>query len=438
MTCPNCGHDFPKDSVFCNRCGTNLSAPPTPPAETPPAAPVPPAEIPPAAPAPAKKALLKKLLPKKLLFIGGGALAAIAAVVVLLALLIPSAQEKFFKAIDGGKPEEAVAVYSESILGDAKAVSATIKAAVAKLEKARDLFFSGKSTYEEARAELEKYEDIPVSAIADRLGGILAEVDALNGSNLAYAAGQTHELDGDLASAILEFAKVIETDKGYKDAQARIEALIAQLLADAQALYDEEDFKGAMKQARAAKGAMALDMTASRKKAEDLIGKCKDALLGQYEALVVITDDTMDDRLFVEPKNMYANPINKNGVRLWLTASIIRIESGAFYRFHVDFTKKDWLFMNRVKLKSGDLALEFNLSYNSVDRDVNRGYIEEDVRIVIEEQDELETLAAMLLSKEPLLIRISGSEGSMDFTVTDRQKMDMLIILDYYHCMVED
>lgn len=421
MLCPKCNHELPEDSAFCNHCGENLN---------PEAQPIPPQE--PAA---------MKRKPLKLLMLICGIVVFVAVAIVLLMTLIPNAQDKFFRAITNGQPEDAIAVYKENISGNSKVVAAVNATAAEMMQKIRDSFFEGKRSYEETVAELEKYADIDVKGIAEKLEALQEEVDILHTSNLAYEKAVELESGKKAAQAIAEYAKVVDDDKSYKDAQTRMNALIGEILAEAKALFDKKDFKGALKQARAAKAV--IDETTAKdisKQANDLIANSKSTLLEQYKGLVVISEDPMDDRTFIEPKDGFSSYHATRAADLQFTASIIQLKSGTYFRIHVAFIKENWLFMNKVKLKSGEFTLEFDLPYNSVDRTVARGsIIHEDTRIVIETNEDFEVLAALLASKEPLQMRITGSQpGNLDFTIPNSQKEAIRLMLDYYNCLIPD
>ena len=85
--------------------------------------------------------------------------------------------------------------------------------------------------------------------------------------------------------------------------------------------------------------------------------------------------------------------------------------------------------MHSAKLKSGDIALDLAFSSNAVERETyGNGVIGETVMVVLDEE-ERQTLQALLMTGKDINMRIYGREGNLDMVLTANQKKDLQAML---------
>lgn len=404
MKCPSCNQELAEGLDVCNHCGMNLNTQPEP-------------------------ITKKKPTVKVIAGVCGGVFVLL---IVLLVALIPSDKDKFFKAIANGNPEEAIAVYNESIAADTKSAAAVAETAVQKLEGIRDNFIKGKQSYEVSKSELDKYADISIEAISEAYEAILVQVEELHVSNEAYASGQEYEQNNDFLAALGEYAKVIAEDKNYSAAQERINVLAGNIQAEAQTLLDKKDYKGALAQARAAKAAIRNQDTTELDK---LIESCKSAWREQMKELVDITEDDMDNRISVGAKDSEEHVVTADNATLWFDASCSLQEgSSPSITLFIELTRSYVGRISRVKLKAGDFswAIDFE-NYESLTTSINSQQINVTCKRLDNEQ--IEQLKVLLSSEEEIKIRINSS---WDFQISNQQRKDVQVILDYYDCLIDD
>ena len=424
MECPKCNQEIAESSAFCNLCGANQKSD----IQLQEATTISPVQL--------EISTKNKKSSKPLLLIGGG-VAVLVAAVVLLVTLLPDAQDKFFKAIANGQAEEAISVYNENISGNSKAIASVNDAAIQKLQKIRDLFFDGKANYEETTAEFEKYSGVNVVAITEKLGVLRKEIERLHASNLAYEKAVEFEQAKKTLEAVAEYAKVIEDDVNYSEAQIKIGELAGALIDQTQALYDKNEFRGALAQARVIKAAIG-----ENESANTLLKNCKDALKEQ------LTDSIKEYKDAVDDFTLYYSNLNKVGRRGsgdnyfgWVVEGRVLIsplvEYVPVFVIRFEFAKQGWLFVKELKLKSDSYTVDFQFDYNDVTREVVGGGEIMENAAVHPDAEQMLTLRSMLNSGEPILLRFYGQDGNIDATMTDSQKKDLLLMLDYYDCVIE-
>ena len=149
-------------------------------------------------------------------------------------------------------------------------------------------------------------------------------------------------------------------------------------------------------------------------------------LIEFYSDKIEIIKDDMDNAVYTYPLSRYEEAAR---TELFCWFYIVEVNDTACLLLEIGFHRDNWLFMEKIKLKSGDN--EINLTVSSRQRDTNvfpNASIAEVTRFIIDDPfpyndmvDEAETQ-----------IRFYGRQSNMDFTLSVKQKSDMETIIGYY------
>jgi len=182
-----------------------------------------------------------------------GIIAAVVALAVVLAVVlavaIPSSIDKLLKAADAGLTDGlGVLAYLE----ETKDVYSSPRKS-AKLEKALqkhadalfDEFQSGKVNYKFACSAMDSYDQLALedSSTDKYIIKLREKLGALNASMEAYKDGLELEENEDTGGALLQYARVVDYDKSYKDAQSRIAKLSATFVTELKNLEAKKDYR---------------------------------------------------------------------------------------------------------------------------------------------------------------------------------------------------
>ena len=363
---------------------------------------------------------------KLLVIIAGAVVVVLVAVIVLVVVLRPNAQNDFFRAIDNGQAQDAIAIFNEHVSGDSSAVAAVNETAVQRMESIRDSFFNGRQSYEDTIAALENFADIDVGTIAETLEAVLKEVGILHTSNLAFQrAGELEKAD-EIAEALAEYANVIEDDANFENAQARISALAGQSLEQAQALYDEQDFRGALELARtisAALGEEANEELAAQ--ANDMANQTRTAWLEELESKVQIETDEFTGDITVNPIVHSISTFERTSRSTGFDTvfPVYPSDNPPTILFLAFIHSERAFWPSSLIVQNGSLQLEMNFTTDltpSVHRETR---LIQSVAIVELLADEVNILSEMEKGEEEIRIRFRGREGNtMDVTIAKRGK----------------
>ncbi len=101
----------------------------------------------------------------------------------------------------------------------------------------------------------------------------------------------------------------------------------------------------------------------------------------------------------------------------------------SWLRFKLGFHRDSWIFMNSVKLKSGNNLFEYVLKSGDRESNVSRGIYEWfDILLT----DAMATNLRRVCGDAETKVRCRGDTYYEDFTLTKDQKKNINIILDYY------
>lgn len=195
MLCSKCGEEIPEGSVFCNKCGTNISGATEP------------------------KPKLKLFSTKRNILLASAALVIVILVVVGI-VNFTNPVSVFRSNIDKNKYAEATKIYDEKIKGNTdkeNTVNSFLKDDIAKIQKS---FSEGKINYDTAKTSLETIKNTQLAS--SDVSSAMDKINALNNSRIAFSKAEKFLKNKDLVNAIKEYKNVIPDDQNYQKAKEQI------------------------------------------------------------------------------------------------------------------------------------------------------------------------------------------------------------------------
>ncbi|MDI3476639.1 MAG: hypothetical protein PWQ59_164 [Thermoanaerobacterium sp.] len=195
MICPKCNWDNAEGSVFCNKCGVNLSG------------------------AIQAKHNFKLFSTKRNIIMACAALVILIFVVVEI-VNFSNPVSAFKSNINNNKYAEATKIYNEKIKGDTEkenSVNSFLKDYITKIQKS---FSEGKIDYDTAKISLETIRNTQLAS--SDVSNAMDKINALNNSRIAFSKAEEFLRNKDLANALKEYKKVIPDDSNYNKAKEQI------------------------------------------------------------------------------------------------------------------------------------------------------------------------------------------------------------------------
>ena len=199
MICGNCGAENQEDSLFCNKCGTDLSD---------------------AIDANIQEKKPKWYSKKKNVFLSIAVF--IIAIIVISGIAFFNNPVSTFKSnINNNNYAEANKIYNEEIKGNTdreNSVLSYLKEEIADIQKG---FLEGKVDFNSAKNRLETIKNTNLAS--NDVSGAMNEIKKINDSRIAFNKAEEFIKDKNFIDGIKEFSKVIEEDSNYGSAQKQIE-----------------------------------------------------------------------------------------------------------------------------------------------------------------------------------------------------------------------
>ncbi|MHB8065839.1 MAG: DUF5780 domain-containing protein, partial [Ruminiclostridium sp.] len=195
MICSKCGAENPEESVFCNKCSTNLSGT-------------------------IEQEHKPKWFGKRKKIILSCAILVIGIVVVAGIVSFINPVSAFKRNINNNKYTEATKIYDEKIKGNTdkeNSVESFLKDDIAKIQKS---FSEGKIDYNTAKTRLETINNTHLAS--SDVGSALDKINSLNNSRIAFTKAEEFLKNKDLVNAIKEYKNVISDDQNYEKAKEQI------------------------------------------------------------------------------------------------------------------------------------------------------------------------------------------------------------------------
>lgn len=200
MKCPNCSTENSEDSLFCNKCGNNLSQKNEKSEQQ------------------VDNEKSKNKSKKALVTIVSSALLILCGFVIFLVMNNPMNQ--FEKNIKMNNYAEAAEIYNKELKGNTdkeKAVNEFLENEIAEIKNA---FMDNRIEYNVAKDKLKTIENTKLAS--SEVKAVLYHINKMNDSRIAFKKADEFLKNNDLVNAIKEFKKVIKEDKNYEQAQEQI------------------------------------------------------------------------------------------------------------------------------------------------------------------------------------------------------------------------
>ncbi len=200
MYCPKCGAENPGDSLFCNKCGNNLSSDSY-----------------------KKNNVLTEMIGKFRPLINKKNILALCLVLVIIlavAFYLNNPVSKFKSYIRNNNYIEANNLYYDKIKGKTdkeKQIISFLRDEIIKIKKS---FTDERMNYKDAKKRLETIRN--TCLINSDTNEVIDFVNNLNNSRSAYKKAEEHLKNNDIVNALKEYKKVIEDDKNFAKAQEQI------------------------------------------------------------------------------------------------------------------------------------------------------------------------------------------------------------------------
>lgn len=395
-----------------------------------------------------KKALLFVKEHKKVISIASAAAVFVIALVgILIAVFVPSPSDKLLKAADEGNLAGlgALAYVEEmqEIHGNPRKQAKLEKTAKKKVEKIYEDFKRGKTTYETAYVQVNSYNMLTKSDSATEkyMQDILDKMDALNNSAQAYELALGFEENGDVNSALLKYAEVVEDDKSYKDARSRIEKLSNTFVETLKGLEATGDYRAIIMQGAGLSQNQKITEGA-RSQIVALVNNAKSVLKADAEKLLTVEAkerDTGGTYLFATTKTFEST--NNDGLKITLFGGIDPEKERASLGLRIAFYPKEYAFVNKAFIGTtdnnitGDADVETDYAgYGQyyVDGGADSKYFTSGV-CGFYEWDELKKLYDIMDGKEQVYLKVYASyaDASFSFPIPEDLRLSLLALLDY-------
>ena len=160
--------------------------------------------------------------------------------------------------------------------------------------------------------------------------------------------------------------------------------------------------------------------------ADELIETCRAYLIDYYRDRVEIVEDDMDNATFIYPLDRYEESALTS---LFCWFSIVNRSNEIYFCITLGFHRDNWLFMERIKLKSDDNEIDLTVSSRNLNTDVMRdASIVEVATLIIEDP----FLYYDMVRDQEVRIRFYGRQSNQDYTLSEKQRSDMELMLNYY------
>lgn len=204
MYCSKCGAENPEESVFCNKCGSNLLGKQ--------------AEL--------KLNFITKMsgLLGKFNFLNNKKVIAIGCMVIICLvagiIYFNNPMVKFKNSLAKNDYYQAGSIYKAKIKGDAGKEADVNSYLQKEIDNIVQDFKNDKLTYEEAKSKLDTIRNTGLMAL--EVTKATNEITKLNDSEIAFSKGEECLKNSDYVGALKEFKKVIPEDKNYNKAKEQI------------------------------------------------------------------------------------------------------------------------------------------------------------------------------------------------------------------------
>ncbi|GAA0366986.1 DUF5780 domain-containing protein [Bacillus horti] len=187
IICKKCNAELQDGSIFCNKCGANLSE--------------------------KKNHLFKPNL--KLIIPSIGGLILIGLILFLLIGNNPISQ--FQKAIQVNNYVEANEIYENEIQGNLQKEKDLEVILKEDLEDIKKRFIAGENDYSSTTTKLETIQKTEL--LKSEVSALLSYINKLNNSRTAFQTGEELLKNNNIKDALVEYKKVVEEDENYSRAQ---------------------------------------------------------------------------------------------------------------------------------------------------------------------------------------------------------------------------
>ncbi|MCO5385364.1 MAG: DUF5780 domain-containing protein [Desulfosporosinus sp.] len=195
MICSKCGAENSEDSVFCNKCATNLSGV-------------------------IEQEHKPKWFSNRRNIILSCAILVIGILVVVGIISFNNPVSVFKSNINNNKYSEATKIYDEKIKGKTdkeNSVNSFLKDDIANIQKS---FSESKIDYNTAKTRLETISNTHLAS--SDVSSALDKINSLNNSRIAFNKAEGFLKNKDLVNAIKEYKNVIPDDQNYEKAKEQI------------------------------------------------------------------------------------------------------------------------------------------------------------------------------------------------------------------------
>lgn len=200
MFCPKCGAEVQEGSLFCYKCGVNLSL--------------------------NKEnscSMFAEIVNKLRIFKNKKIIIALLAVIIIAVIgtvYLNNPISRFKNNITNNNYIEAVKIYDDKIKGNIDKENMVLRFLESEINKIEDLFINENITYDKAKSKLTTIKN--TGLVSAEVNNALNRIDNLNNSRIAYKKAEQYLKNNDILNALKEYKNVIPEDQNYKRAKEQI------------------------------------------------------------------------------------------------------------------------------------------------------------------------------------------------------------------------
>lgn len=214
-----------------------------------------------------------------------------------------------------------------------------------------------------------------------------------------------------------------------------IEDELRETLEQAQALYLEQDFRGALELARAANAASNEEVNEDlAAQASDLVAQIRVAWLEKLDSKVEFRIDEFTGQVRANPnvhETTFEQTSDNTGFEFTFSFISPR-EEAAHILFFCAFVESRANMPRHVIFSDGNQTLEVEFLQQSARANILSSRLFMNSAGVNLEADEINILSEMVLSDNDIRVRFQGQNGRTDVTMTTEQREHLSIAIDYY------